>query len=184
MIDAFLAIRREHTRALLVIAPRHPEVAANLDDIETRLTAGGLVASWRSRIPDAALPDRTDVLVVDTMGELRDLYAVSQAAHVGVDHNVLEPLTYFKPTSVLPGWESTFPSFPVYTMLRNAGALMVAEDAHSLVVCWRDALTGRATSLVQQARDVLMRSGSSLDQHLEALAPVLDSLRPMPSNAP
>lgn len=179
VLDAFVGLRQRHPQALLVLAPRHPEVPANLAQIAERLQVRALGSVRRSELGDGALPTDCPVLVLDTMGELRDCYAVSTVAHVGVDHNVLEPLAYDKPTSVMPGWEATYPSFPVYTMLQQAGVLLDAEDADGLLKRWLAAVEeGPSGQALHRARASLTRLGTSLQRHLSVLDPVLTSIRP------
>ncbi|HSW03487.1 3-deoxy-D-manno-octulosonic acid transferase [Aquabacterium sp.] len=173
VVQAFVWLRQQHPRALLVLAPRHPEVPANLDEIAALLLQHDLKAAWRSRLTTQAIPDEVGALVLDTMGELRDLYAAAAVAHVGVDHNVLEPLSYNKPTSVMSGWEQTYPSFPVYTALRDAGALLTADDARGLQRHWQAALQGQAATALKRVIDVLAGARTSLAQHLAALTPWL-----------
>jgi 3-deoxy-D-manno-octulosonic-acid transferase len=64
------------------------------------------------------------VLILDTIGELRDFYAASTVCYVGVNHNILEPLAFGKPVTVSPGWEATFPSYPVYELLRGTEGVL------------------------------------------------------------
>ncbi len=184
VLDAFVGLRQHHPQALLVLAPRHPEVPANLEQIAERLATRGLASVRRSQLGDGVLPASCPVLVLDTMGELRDCYAVSTLAHVGVDHNVLEPLAYDKPTSVMPGWEATYPSYPVYTTLQQAGVLLDAEDAAGLLQRWRAAVDEGATGqALHRARVSLTRHGTSLQRHLAVLDPLLKPIRPFAAAA-
>ena len=178
VVEAYAALRRQHPQALLVLALRHPEVPANLTEVDSQLAAHDLPAVRRTVHGDRPLPDTVACLVLDTIGELRDFYALAAVAHVGVDHNVLEPLTHGKPTSTLPGWEATYPSFPVYTALADAGALLLAQGAAELQAHWQQALqdhaAGRTAASVQRARQALAGQDTSVQRHLEALAPCLD----------
>ena len=178
VVEAYAALRRQHSQALLVLALRHPEVPANLTEVDSQLAAHDLPAVRRTVHGDRPLPDTVACLVLDTIGELRDFYALAAVAHVGVDHNVLEPLTHGKPTSTLPGWEATYPSFPVYTALAEAGALLLAQGAAELQAHWQQALqdhaAGRTAASVLRARQALAGQDTSVQRHLEALARCLD----------
>ncbi len=96
----------------------------------------GLPAALRSTLAEVPIAAQTACLVLDTMGELRDFYAAATVAHVGVDHNVLEPLTFGKPVTVVPGWDTTYPSYPVYRVLMDSEALMEAAQAGDLSNHW------------------------------------------------
>jgi 3-deoxy-D-manno-octulosonic-acid transferase len=82
-----------------VLAPRHPERFA---DVERIAREAGFVTIKRSQLPIDAEP-RADVVVLDTIGELAQLYQVSTAVFVGGSledhggHNILEPAIFGKP---------------------------------------------------------------------------------------
>ncbi len=136
VLGTFVDVLRKIPNALLVLAPRHPEVGERMRLLRELLDEMGLEARFRTSIADAALGDGVDCLVLDTIGDLRDFYAAARIAHVGVDHNVLEPLGFGKPVTVVPGWETTYPSYPVYRMLSDAGALLEARSSAELGAHW------------------------------------------------
>lgn len=141
VLAAFEPLAATLPRALLVLAPRHPENPKVMQSLRQRLTASGLGFVCRAEYGDQPIDDAVQVLVLDTMGELRDFYALASIAHVGRDHNILEPLAYACPVSVRPGWNSTYPSFPVYEMTRDGGLLIESDDAASLGAHWNSLLT-------------------------------------------
>jgi 3-deoxy-D-manno-octulosonic-acid transferase len=104
VLRAFTRIQRAHPSALLIIAPRKPERFAEAEAIA--IDAGFTVAK-RSELPVDAEP-RTDVVILDSIGELAQLYQIATAVFVGgslVDaggHNILEPAVYGKPIVVGP----------------------------------------------------------------------------------
>jgi len=95
VVDAFKQIRNSQPayQARLLIAPRHPE---RFGEVASLLEASGLTWSRRSNAPRAE--DRTcDVVLLDTIGELRHVYPLADVAFVGGSiaphggQNVLEP---------------------------------------------------------------------------------------------
>ena len=95
VIDAFKQIRNSQPsyRARLLIAPRHPERFA---EVASLLQASGL--TWSRRSAAAQVEDTScDVVLLDTIGELRAAYPLADVAFVGGSiathggHNVLEP---------------------------------------------------------------------------------------------
>jgi 3-deoxy-D-manno-octulosonic-acid transferase len=95
VIDAFKQIKFSqppyHPR--LVIAPRHPE---RFGEVASLLQASGL--TWSRRSAAAQAHDREcEVVLLDTIGELRSIYPLADVAFVGGSiaphggHNVLEP---------------------------------------------------------------------------------------------
>jgi 3-deoxy-D-manno-octulosonic-acid transferase len=98
IFEAFQRIRARLPETLLIIAPRKPERFAEVEQIAQR---GGWNVARRSELPVDAEP-RQDVVVLDTIGELAQLYQVATAVFVGgslVDqggHNILEPAVFGK----------------------------------------------------------------------------------------
>jgi 3-deoxy-D-manno-octulosonic-acid transferase len=136
ILDAFVGVQSKLDRPLLVIAPRHPENAEMMRSLAAHLDRLRLASALRSQTSDLPLHDSTNCLVLDTMGELRDFYAAATVAYVGRDHNLLEPLAFDKPVYVGPGWDARYPSYPVYRMLLEQGALIEAADASGLTDSW------------------------------------------------
>ena len=174
VLDAFVAVREHHPKALLVLAPRHPEAADQMVALQVLLKQSHLPAVFRSELADAPIEATIACLVLDTMGELRDFYAAAAVAHVGVDHNVLEPLGFGKPVTVKPGWNTTYPSYPVYRVLMDSKALLEADNAAPLAGHWLQLLDQPA---IYQAR--MITTGTTLaalrgavDRHLKALPPL------------
>ena len=103
LLKAFENLLVAHPRAVMLLAPRHPErfdsVAALLTQLELPFVRRTLWAK------DAAETMNADVLVggvllVDTIGELAALYALADVAFVGGSlvphggHNIIEPAQY------------------------------------------------------------------------------------------
>ena len=99
VLEAFQRIRATMTTALLIIAPRKPE---RFDEVERMARRSGWQVARRSELRVDHEP-RYDVVVLDTIGELAQLYQVATAVFVGgslVDaggHNILEPAVFGKP---------------------------------------------------------------------------------------
>ncbi len=89
---------------LLVLAARHPE---RFGDVERLCKQEGLVTLRRTELPIDAEPD-ADVVVLDTIGELAQLYQIATVVVVGGSlvpsggHNILEPAVHGKPIVVGP----------------------------------------------------------------------------------
>lgn len=136
VLDAFVMTRKHRPDALLILAPRHPELADRRQTLSEFLDQRGLSSAFRSALPDAPVEDRIACMVLDTMGELRDFYAASSITYVGVNHDVLEPLVFGKAVTVLPGWDTKYPSYPVYRTLTDSKVLIEAENAEHLSSHW------------------------------------------------
>jgi 3-deoxy-D-manno-octulosonic-acid transferase len=99
VLDAFQRIRATMTNTLLIIAPRKPE---RFDEVERLARRAGWNVARRTELRVDAEP-RCDVVILDTMGELAQIYQVATVVFVGgslVDaggHNILEPAVFGKP---------------------------------------------------------------------------------------
>jgi len=99
VLEAFQRIRATMSNALLIIAPRKPE---RFDDVERLARRAGWNVARRSELRVDSEP-RADIVVLDTIGELAQLFQVATAVFVGgslVDsggHNILEPAVFGKP---------------------------------------------------------------------------------------
>lgn len=142
ILEAFEGVRRRVPSVLLVLVPRHPEQTERLRRLDRYLTSARIPHENRSRLGDIPLPADLSVLVLDTMGELLDFYAVSTVSFVGRDHNILEPMAFGKAVTALPGWEATYPSYPVYRLAMDVGAVHSAQGAEDLCEIWTRLLNG------------------------------------------
>jgi hypothetical protein len=79
VLSTFAAVRRAHSNALLVMAPRKPE---RFGEAETLARAEGLRVLRRTELAVDAEP-RADVVILDTIGELAHLFQVATVVFVG-----------------------------------------------------------------------------------------------------
>lgn len=97
LLEAFLHAKKSDQKLLLIIAPRHPERAGEVEKICKKYPLE--VQKRKAILPGAGW----DVLILDTLGELAKFYALSDVAFVGGSlvswggHNLLEPAFYAKP---------------------------------------------------------------------------------------
>ena len=131
VIRAFNRLRSRGGNPLLVVAPRRPE---RFDDVERLCRQEGLATIRRTDLPIDAEP-REDAVVLDTIGELAELYQVATVVFIGGSlvaaggHNILEPAFYGKPIVFGPHMEN-FAEI-AETFLANDAAIQVAS-AHEL----------------------------------------------------
>jgi 3-deoxy-D-manno-octulosonic-acid transferase len=94
LVEAQKIVRSRYPRALLVMAPRHPN---RFGDVAAQLVSRGVRFVRRSQTPVAGALEEAEVLLLDTLGELLDFYAAADVAFVGGSlvpiggHNLLEP---------------------------------------------------------------------------------------------
>jgi 3-deoxy-D-manno-octulosonic-acid transferase len=101
VVRTFNRLRSAKTNpnALLVLAARHPE---RFGDVERLCRQEGLATVRRTELRIDAEP-RADAVILDTIGELAQLYQIATVVFVGGSlvpaggHNILEPAIHGKP---------------------------------------------------------------------------------------
>ncbi len=123
-------LARDRPGFCTILAPRHPERGP---DIVRLLGSYGLRVEQRSRL---VLPDaRTDIYLVDTIGELGTVYPLSPIAFVGgslVDRGGQNPIEAIRSGAVVlsgPHWENFADA---YGMLHVRKAALVVSNADEL----------------------------------------------------
>ena len=131
ILEAFDKVRETFEDCLLVLAPRHPE---RFNKVFQLCLKRGLVTVRRSGGKDA-MPQDTDVYLLDTLGELPLFYACADAAFVGGSlkpvggHNVLEPAALSVPVISGP---HTANFSEVIELFRTEDAIIIVTDAAQL----------------------------------------------------
>jgi 3-deoxy-D-manno-octulosonic-acid transferase len=126
VLDAFLRLRARFPRLILLLAPRHPE---RVPEVERLVIERGLTAVRRSELPGAR--DRRAVIILDTVGELAQLYRLATVVFVGGSlvptggHNMLEPALLRK--AVLFGPHTSNFRESAEALLAAGGAQLVRE---------------------------------------------------------
>jgi 3-deoxy-D-manno-octulosonic-acid transferase len=132
LLDSFSRLRKKFSDLQLIVAPRYPDRAESVCGI---FRSAGFSAQPLQDL-DRVEPDtRFDVIVIDTIGILRRLYALADIAFVGGSlvcsggQNPLEPAAYSKPIIFGPDM-SDFKEVS-HLLLKSGGAVRV-YDAESL----------------------------------------------------
>lgn len=95
LLRAFENVRANHPRAVMILAPRHPE---RFTEVAQILGQHGVLFSRRSLWNGESISG--GVLLLDSLGELASLYALADIAFVGGSlvprggHNIIEPAQY------------------------------------------------------------------------------------------
>jgi 3-deoxy-D-manno-octulosonic-acid transferase len=127
-LEAFQRVRATWGNALLVIAPRKPE---RFDEVDKLARSYGWRVARRTELPVDSEP-RVDVVVLDTIGELAQLYQIATVVFVGGSladaggHNILEPAIFGKPILFGPHMQN-FTEI-AQTFLENQGAIQIQSE--------------------------------------------------------
>jgi 3-deoxy-D-manno-octulosonic-acid transferase len=128
VLRAFARIKTLAPGSLLILAPRHP---ARFEEVELLAREEGFVTARRSDLPIDADP-RADVVVLDTLGELAQVYQLATAVFVGGSladyggHNILEPAVFGKPIVFGPHMQNFKEIADAF--LSNDAAVQVQSD--------------------------------------------------------
>jgi 3-deoxy-D-manno-octulosonic-acid transferase len=164
LLEAWTGIRRELRDARLVIAPHEP-TAEHLEPIEAWIRSAQLAGA---RLGDANT-GAADVIVVDRVGVLGDLYALATAAFVGGGfhgaglHSVLEPAAFGAPVAFGPLHAGSRDA----SLLIEAGggeSVATVDEAIEVLLTWladastRDVAGSAARALVDHGTGAAERS--------------------------
>ena len=171
LIEAHRQVLENQPRALLVLAPRHPQRAAELARV---LDRHGMPWCRFDENPD---PDTATVLV-DRLGVLMDCYGAADAAFVGGSlvarggHNLIEPAMQGKPVLAGPHLDQ---QADAAAALSEADGLVIVNSAEALAAVLVEWLSEpeQASRIGAAAKTAVAAGRGSLDATLAALRPWL-----------
>lgn len=151
VLEACAPLWREHSDLLVLLAPRRPE---RFDEVSALLAQSGVRAQRRSTL-NGPVAHGTQVLLLDTLGELPQFLPAARAVFVGGTlvpvggHNVLEPALFGRPVAFGPRTENVAVAAAA---LLDAGAADRVHDADGLRAVWRHLLAEPAAADAMGAR--------------------------------
>lgn len=172
---SFDLVRAKHPTAQLIIAPRHPE------RIEEAMEPFGGRVRRRSRIQTGAYQPESNVLFLDTLGELNDFYHVATVAVIGGSmiagvngHNPIEPAALGIPT-VFGRHMRNFEA-PAAALLKAGGAVKVENPdklGETLIRLLSDSKLRNRIGAAGQ--DTIRSNQGATERHLDLLARFLST---------
>ena len=179
LLDAYARMRQAERRMRLLVVPRHD---TRFDEAAAAIEARGYKVFRRSRVakgqrPEGERPDKAEILLGDTMGELERLYEAADVAFVGgslIPHggqNVMEPAAKGKPVVFGPSMDN-FPD--AASVLLASGAARQIRDKDELA----DALaayagTNAGSAAGRAGRDAVIRSKGATAKTVAKIAEIL-----------
>jgi len=163
IMDAIRSTQDHVPGIFSIIAPRHAERIPLIIDLAK---TAGLTWGLRSQ------PGHVDLLIIDTVGELFDLYGAAQAAFVGgslVDlggQNILEPVAWGVPTIHGPHMHKFHWALDVVQ-----GHTIVVHDATELAQTIADILLHpeRYAAMALRGREKLLMARGGTERYLNAI---------------
>ena len=155
-------------------------LARRFDEVAALVEGAGLALLRRSALRKAPPPENftPEVVLVDTMGELVDLYSLADIVFVGGSlvpfggHNLMDPAGLGKPVLTGP---HTWNFAESVSALREAGGLVEVEDAEGLRMAVERLLADPASAAEQgrRARQAILRRRGAAQRTLELIQPIL-----------
>ena len=169
LLRAFENVRVGHPRAVMILAPRHPE---RFDAVAILVQQLGITLHRRSRWQSEPLA--SGVLLVDTIGELAALYGLADIAFVGGSlvprggHNIIEPAQHG--VAIVTG-NHTENFRDIVGLFRNRDAVRIVGLAElPLILMQLAENTAERSELGRRARE-------TMQSQIGATARTLDALR-------
>jgi 3-deoxy-D-manno-octulosonic-acid transferase len=171
VLEAFAKLLKSGFENLkLVLAPRHPD---RLEEVFSLAKTFGEVAR-RSGLSEAT-PASAPLILLDTMGELGQVYAAADAVFVGgtlIDHggqNMLEPCGLGKPTVI---GNSYYNFSEAVDILKNADGIRFIATAEELPEALGEIFSNAAGAkkMGVRARESLLKMKGATDKTLRLIA--------------
>ncbi len=166
VLNAFDKIRQQAPNLFLILVPRHVNRFAAVANLCRQKNYATILRSEGKTINSD-----TDVLLIDTIGELRMIYAAADISFVGGSltpvggHNLIEPAALGLPILTGPNLQNFT---EISNLLRNAGAAQVVTDANSLaeavIALYKS--TELRESIGHCAIETIKKNRGALEKHL------------------
>jgi 3-deoxy-D-manno-octulosonic-acid transferase len=167
LLEIFTRLRKKYPDLVLIIAPRHPE---RFDEVCGLITNAGYECQRRTRLKGLV----QDVVLLDTIGELRAFYGACDIAFVGGSlvkvggHNLLEPAAMKKPV-IFSRYMFNFKD--ISEALIEAGGGFMVRDKEELYAKLDNLLSNKelSTSLGEKAFEVIAANSGATARTIDAV---------------
>ena len=173
LIATYRKLLNEFDNLLLVLVPRHPE---RCDAIGSLLTQAALPYRLRTSLKENDnLLHNGEVLLVDTVGEMMNLYGLADFAFVGGSlvpiggHNLLEPASVGVPTVFGP-YMANFREIEALILEYGAGIQVQSPDELTTTCQTLITSTELRRVLGQNGLKLLRDNGGATARHMEVIA--------------
>lgn len=173
---AHLSLKQHFPNLLTVIVPRHP---ARTEDLTKAITKLDLTVTRRSL---HALPDtRTDIFMVDTIGELGLFYSLVPCSLVGgslVPHGGQNPIEPARLGSAIIHGPNVANFATIFEALADQGGCVCVRNSDELIRRVAELLSDstRSDQMVKAAKKTLCTFGGAVEYTHNALLPYLNPL--------
>lgn len=171
---ALAAIRPLSPNLRLIIAPRHPERAAEVASLAASFSLHSVQwSSYRNGTEAVGTsPQKWQVLIIDTLGDLPFFYSLADLTFVGGSlvarggHNLLEPAFYSKPILVGPYMDNFAALTEIF--LQGRAALRIRNEAELIEALSRIS-TPEFSEMGKRAKEILQGLQGATKRTIEVL---------------
>jgi 3-deoxy-D-manno-octulosonic-acid transferase len=174
---------RREAKAMLVLAPRHPE---RFQAVESLLQPYryAKASGWDTpRHNEPGAPSTIDVVLLDTIGDLAAVYAIADVAFIGGSliqrggHNPLEPAQFGVPVVMGPSFENFR---DIVATMKEAGGIRIVKDEMELEIAFEDLIKNREQAKVmgQRGRRVFEQQQGATAGTVKALVAMMQGAKP------
>lgn len=175
IICTYQELLKNYPDLFLILVPRHPERSA---EVAALLERSGVTSRRRTTLAEAEQLPKGTALLVDTVGEMMNLYGLSDIAYVGGSlvptggHNLLEPASLGVPCLFGPHM-SNFREIAALVLNYEAG-IQINNPRELLAGC-QDLLNdpSRRGLLAQNGLKMMAENGGATGKHMEIIAGLL-----------
>ncbi len=171
VLRAFGAARQKDPSIRLLLAPRHPERFAPVEDLCRR---EGWETVRKTQLGEGDGNGLPPVLLLDTVGELLSAYAAADLAFVGGSlapvggHNILEPALFGVPTLVGPHMHNFREISEIFREAGAVGKLRDGEELARRVAAWASDPAAES-GMGEKARELLSAFRGATERNVEVL---------------
>lgn len=174
-IEAYQQVLSNHPQLRLILVPRHPE---RFEEVAEQLRATNLRWIRRSAIENFVDANHWQVLLADSVGELRWWWGLADLGFVGGSfgnrggQNMIEPAAYGVCTSFGPNTKNFR---DIVQLLRDAECVTTIDQPDGLSTWVQDMLRDpkQAALLGAKARQVVLTHRGATDRTMAGIAPFL-----------
>ncbi len=173
ILDAYETAKLNHPDLKLIIAPRHPERFSEVEEIlgkrdfnfiRRSALSNGLYAGTQYAAP-------FDIILLDTIGELSQVFSRSSIAFVGGSlvplggHNILEPAYWGRPIIFGPHMDN----FPIANEFLARAAAIQVNNADEIAQAVKHLLDNneKAVRLGQNAKTIVEENSGAVNKAIE-----------------
>jgi len=132
ILDVYEQVRQSIPETILIMAPRH---LSRVRQIESLLKTRRLDYDLRTGLGDGGKTRRAPIVIIDTIGELRNIYSIASVVFCGGSlvplggQNIIEPAAWGKPVLYGPSMENFLDA---KNLLEREGGGIPVKDGREL----------------------------------------------------